>query len=1817
MSPTLAVCAPSLVSFVNQTTGATTYLWDFGDGTTSTNSDPSHIYNIPGTYTVTLISTSGSGCSDTITKVDYIVVPGTFSDFTSTSQTACLQTFAQFVDQSINATSWFWNFGDGFTSTLQNPSHTYADTGSYTVTLITSDSVGCSSFFSSPNPIIVHPNPVASGSVVSTVGCSPFVTAFLNTSTGGTNYIWHFGNGDSSTNANPVYSYPASGSYQVSLVAITSFGCTDTFTLPTNITVNATPVAAFSPNVASGCEPLTVNFTNQSAPLSNPNYLWNFGNGQTSGLPNPSVTFATAGVYQVQLVVVNTGGCNDTVSHTITVLPSPVAIATASSYVGCSPLPVTFTNTSTGATSYSWNFGDGATSTIANPSHTFSASGNYQVTLIATGGNGCTDTLVLPTSIVVNQTPVVNFSRTPFIGCEPLSVTFTDLSSQLNNPTYSWDFGNGTTSTTQSNPPVVYTSNGIYPVTLIVTNTGGCADTLTKNVTVHPSPVAAATASSNIGCSPFAVTFTNTTTGATSYLWDFGDGTTSAGVSPVHNYSTAGVYNVTLIATNANGCADTLVLSSPITVNESPIANFSRTPFTGCAPLAVAFNNLSSMLSNPTYAWNFANGLTSTSANNTPVTYSTPGLYNITLIVTNDNGCIDSVTKGITVYDIPVAAAAMSDSVGCAPFAVTFTNATSGINTYVWNFGDGTTSTTTSPSHSYTVPGTYIVSLVATTPNGCKDTLVFSTPVHVNTTPVATFTRTPASGCTPLNVFFNSTSTQLVNPAYSWNFGNGQIGNQPSANISYATAGTFPVTLTVTNDNGCTSTIIKNIVAHQTPDAIAAVSGNTGCAPYSVSFSNNSIAATSYVWNFGDGSTSILQTPSHTYTTPGDYTVTLIAIGASGCSDTLIINPVIHVKPTPTAVFSSSVVNGCAPLSVAFTDQSTGLDSPLYSWNMGNGQTSNSQNTSAFYTNSGTYSVTQIVTNAEGCTDTATTTIVVNPLPVASASVQNQVGCSPLTATFQNNSTGATGNLWNFGDGATSTNANPSHTYTTAGSFIVSLVASNQFGCTDTFVFNSPVVVNQTPVAAFTPSTTGGCTPVNVNFVNQSSLLDSPVYAWNLGNGQTGSTSGINGAYTTGGVYNVSMIVTNQGGCSDTALSAITVYDNPIVSASTTDTVGCTPHTANFINNTINGVSYLWNFGDGTTSTQQTPSHIYNTAGNYTVTLIVGGAGACGDTLVLPYTIHVKATPSASFGPATVVGCTPLNVAFNNTSTGLVGPNYNWIFGNGITSTVKDPSVTYLQGGLFNVVLVVTNNEGCTDTATAVVTANLTPVAQASAIDTIGCAPHQVNFISSSLFSSSILWNLGDGTTSTLQNLQHTYAVPGTYVPYLVAYSTNGCSDTAFFAAPVKVNPVPTAAFAVNQTASCSGTTFQFQSLSTPTTGLTYNWSIGGSTYTVQNPTVPIMNPGFYNVSLVVTNQFGCADTLDEPNYIMVFDTIPPPATPILSVSVLNNTSVEITWQNSSVLDLGEYVLYRKNLASGIYDEIYRDINPNNSSMSVTSAYVDNGLNTLQNVYTYKLLAIDKCAFSLPLTALNPHTTINVTATPINDKVNVSWTRYLGCAVSSYEINRVNLSDGTSSLIATVPPNTLTYLDQNFYCPNEFSYRITATSLCGNIYTSLSDTSIAQPANPLAAQKVEIVRTTVIDDRNVLTEWLPPTLAPNRVAQYNVMKSTDNVNYTEIATLPANALSYIDYDTDVHNQDYFYRIDVVSDCELTGVPSNNGASILLKSDWEREKTKLWWTPYTDWNTGVDFYIIEQESPFGQWLPVKTVDGNELNTILDE
>ncbi|MBS1763915.1 MAG: PKD domain-containing protein, partial [Bacteroidetes bacterium] len=1361
--------------------------------------------------------------------------------------------------------------------------------------------------------------------------------------------------------------------------------------------------------------------------------------------------------------------------------------------------------------------------------------------------------------------------------------------------------------------------SGTFNVTLLVTNANGCFDDSVRTIRVNLSPTALAATSDTAGCTPFSVNFTNSSTNAVSYLWNFGNGATSTQANPTYTYYGAGNFTATLIATNSNGCKDTFTFPYSIHVKQTPSARFNFTPSAGCTPLNVSFASVSSNLNNPTYSWNFGNGNTATTQNASTV-YADSGTFNVTLLVTNANGCFDDSVRTIRVNLSPTALAATSDTAGCSPYTVTFSNnSTNGVS-YSWNFGDGSTSTDAVPVHTYSTAGNYTVTLEATNSNGCKNTFVLPYSIHVNQTPKASFNKSKTSGCVPLTVNFTNTSTNAIGASYSWNFGNSQTSSSANASTTFATAGNYTVWLTVTSPQGCIDSISQTVTVYDLPTASASTTDTLGCTPHTVHFTNASANATSYLWNFGNGATSTAQTPTYTYTSGGTYTVTLIATNANGCKDTFVLPYAIHALQSPTASFNPSSTTGCSPMTVNFTNTSTQTNGAVYNWNFGNGASSSSENPSNIYADSGNFVVQLQVMNSNGCMDDTTRNILVNLSPTAIASTADTVGCNPMTSVFTNNSMNATAYIWNFGDGITSSTASPSHNYTTAGNYTVTLIAATGAGCLDTLVFPYTIHVNQTPVASFTKSVSSGCTPLTVHLNNTSSSASGASYLWNFGNGTTSVDANPDVTYNTAGTYTIQLQVTNASGCMDTTSQTVQVNATPVAIASAVDTTGCAPFLNTFTNNSTNATGYLWNFGDGATSTAATPSHTYTGAGNYTVTLIAYNASGCSDTLVLPQTIHVYQTPIASFTQSATSGCSPLAVSFNNTSIQEVNATYNWTLGNGSTSALTSPNTIYTDSGNYTITLIVTNAGGCSDSVSHNVYVQPTPIASGFTNDTIGCTPFTVSFTSTSATSDSVIWHFGNGQSAQGANTQFTYTQPGIYQPYLVAYNSSGCTDTFRLPKTVRANLTPVANFSASQTAACAGTSFEFSNLSSDTISPVYQWTIGGFSTTTPAVSIPLVNPGFYTVSLTVTNSNGCSDTEIKNNYIQVFDTLPPPQDPIYSVSVLSDTQVEIKWQNSSALDLGAYKLWRLDNASGNYVNVYTDNNPTNASMNPESSYIENGLNTLSNTYTYKLQTLDRCSMALPLNVLKAHTTINVSANKAGTGINVNWTPYGGCPVSTYEITRTEVANGSTAVIATVPGTQLSYLDSMMICPGDYSYRIKAYDLCGLPYTSLSDTAAARPDYRLQEQQAIIVRSTVVNNHFVLTEWSEPQLHPEQVKEYRIYRSTDTTGtfYSLLATVSANVTSYEDFDVNVNEQNYYYKIEAVSDCDMAGKLSSNSSSILLKSRWEYESSRLWWTKYDKWDTGVERYEIEKYNwNTGQWEKIKTVPGNATETEVDE
>lgn len=460
------------------------------------------------------------------------------------------------------------------------------------------------------------------------------------------------------------------------------------------------------------------------------------------------------------------------------------------------PSTVTFTNTSTNATTYEWDFGDGSAKvTTEAPVHTYENTGSYTVTLQAKSGsksNSATATIT-----IVDATPVAAFtyvSNNNFT--TPSEITFTNTSTSA--VSYEWDFGDGSDPVTDENPVHTYAATGDYTVTLIATN-GAKTDTETADISITPEePEANFTfVSNNDFHTPSEITFTNTSTSAMSYVWDFGDGSsTSTDENPVHTYATTGSYTVTLTATN-----ETLTNEKTATIEITPfqpVANFTHVSNNGYhAPSIVTFTNTSEHAAS--YLWDFGDGTATSTAQNPVHTFTAVGSYDVKLTVTNETLTAEKiVTIEITQFE-PIANFTHTSNNGYhTPSIVTFTNTSQHASTYLWDFGDGTTSTAQNPAKTYSTTGSYTVKLTATSGalSNEKTAVIQITPFQ----PVAAFTHTSNNGyIAPSNITFTNTSTNAASVV--WDFGDGSPTTTTANPVhSYATPGTYNVTLTATNE---------------------------------------------------------------------------------------------------------------------------------------------------------------------------------------------------------------------------------------------------------------------------------------------------------------------------------------------------------------------------------------------------------------------------------------------------------------------------------------------------------------------------------------------------------------------------------------------------------------------------------------------------------------------------------------------------------------------------------------------------------------------------------------------------------------------------------------------------------------------------------------------------------------------------------------------------------------------------------------------------------------------------------------------------------
>ena len=634
-----------------------------------------------------------------------------------------------------------------------------------------------------------------------------------------------------------------------------------------------------------------------------------------------------------------------------------------------------------------------------------------------------------------------------------------------------------------------------------------------------------------------------------------------------------------------------------ICLDSIPIPDFTADVTSGCAPLTVQFQNLSSGYP-VSYQWLFQGGSPASSTTESPtVSFSSPGSYNVTLIVTNCAGS-DTITKAgyITVQGLPIAGFTFTVSGGTVDFISTATN-----GTISWDFGDSNTSTQDNPTHTYTTAGTYNVIQTVTNPCG---TATDTQQVTITFPPAADFTADTTSGCAPLTVQFTDLSTDGPT-TWQWSFPGGSPATSTDQNpvVTYNTAGTYDVTLIVSGPNGADTITKANYI--ETSVGAPVSSFTAQLTNTTVTLTNTSTNATNYLWDFGDGNTSTQAHVLHTFAQPGIYTVTLIALNACG-QDTSTTVVVIAGEPVH-AAFAMSDTAGCAPLTIQFTDLS-GPGPTSWQWmiwqNGGDTIISEMQNPVVDIQSGGTYHVRLIVANSQGV-DTLSQ---MHALVVTEAVVADfSYSIDSLNIQLQDESAFADSIYWYLDGEMLGSETELTHHVNHYGTYEVMQVAFNTCGA-DTMVQQIPITQGL-PLVSIHASDTVVCAPKSITFDVEIYNADSVRWVFPQGVPGTSTEMHPKVLFQNPGIYTIQLTAYNATD-SLTVTKLIELDGEPSVDFSYTTF----EKTASFIQTVTPNTQYSWDFGDGSTADTINPVHEYPFFGRYDVLLVA--TNACGTRLV-------------------------------------------------------------------------------------------------------------------------------------------------------------------------------------------------------------------------------------------------------------------------------------------------------------------------------------------------------------------------------------------------------------------------------------------------------------------------------------------------------------------------------------------------------------------------------------------------------------------------
>ncbi len=1435
--------------------------WSFGDGDTSNEQNPKNVYK-PGIYTICLsVMNSNTGNKDKTCKEITIKQPaGLTASFTfQTDNSTGEVTFQDASTGEIDA--YFWNFGDGAKSNEQNPVHTYEKSGLYPVCLIvTNKATGNTNRFCMKVEVQIK-IPLTADFEYKIDQLTGIVN-FHDLSTGPvTNWKWDFGDNNSSANQITRHQYLSSGTYNVCLT-IENKNTNTRNSVCKEIKIDRPQQvnSLFSFSVDNPTK--TVSFTDLSTgPVDQ--WLWNFGNGQNSQDTEPVHVFSATGNYKVCLTAANQNSGVKNTSCQVVEIQDPLFVTANFNYeISSTGKTVEFFDISKGNISKRiWDFGDGNKSEEDSPvSHTYSEFQTYDVCLeVVDENNDISDFICKEIPIRDNETLNAYFGYK--IDNENLSVSFNNLSKGEINRIV-WDFGDGNSSN-KENPSHTYQNPGIYKICLSIFDVNGNESFSCRKIELREPGILTANFNAFIDNNILEVKFNDASIGnITDWSWDYGDGTGTDSQNAEHTYTKPGKYRVCLYVANEK-TNDESFYCQPVIVGNANQLSPEFEYIADHSTLEIKFNDLSK--GNITdWQWDFGDGSNSPEPNPSH-SYATAGKYRVCLKILNNESGNENIYCEPVILTKPGRLTADFDFfINHDESEVKFTDKSSGNPTHwQWEYGDGNSETGPGPmTHKYKKPGKYKVCLrIKNEDNGTFDETCYEMNILAPNQTLFVPDFDYFVDNSDKTVKFINTTTGSVTDCF-WRFGDGQFSKECETNNQYEKEGIYEACLSVKDQNtGESGNVCKKVEVF-----------GTNVLPLSADFSyyiepgTNSVifrdksngVIDEWYWKFGDGNFSSDQHPENQFDRPGVYIVCLSVRNRSTGQTDKICREIFIKSGDLRAGFTFFVDN--QNKTVEFKDKSLGDVSKWY-WEFGDGDFGSGKTPTHGYDRPGLYPVTLTVFNElteEQASVTKKVAITEGQNKLFDADFSFFVDPVLREVQFTDKSTGdISAWYWIFGDGDIAEIPEPTHVFDKPGIYEVCLIVSNETGqksrtCQKLQVGEQECRI-QADFSYFVDSET-----------NTISLQDNsygPVvdWYWNFGDGNTDSgEKKTEHIFESPGLYKIGLSVIDEtGNCSDREVKKIQV-----------GTLDCKAefeysvdmsqgiNTVNF-DNTSSGdnLHYFWQFGDGTTFKDVSPTHDYKKGGMYVVKLTVSNRQTqCFDV----YTDEIQVGSilcKAKFSVFVEKGS--YKATFKNEELGE-STNLYWEFGDGSFSSESNPVHVYKAPGVYNVSLSTLNeDQNCMDYFEEnVIVGEIGRDCEADFAYQID--EYTVNFFDNSSGSNlTYVWNFNDRTKSEDKNPVHTFDKPGVYNVCLTVANQFGVSNTT--CKRILINKECKADFTFTTNLQERTVIFEDVSIGEPDT---WEWNFGnGSRSSEQNPTIEYSEAGFYKVGLRISNsETSCRD---------------------------------------------------------------------------------------------------------------------------------------------------------------------------------------------------------------------------------------------------------------------------------------------------------------------------------------------------------------------